>query len=118
MDILSDLTLAQREAVTYIDGPLLVLAGAGSGKTRVITRRVAYLLGQGIPGSRILALTFTNKAAAEMRERVEQLAADAGVWLGTFHSFCTRQLRQHGDLLGLHRDFSIYDQSDRLRAIR
>ena len=117
-NILEDLTEPQRAAVMHVDGPLLVLAGAGSGKTRVITRRIAYLLGQGVAGSQILALTFTNKAAAEMRGRVEELAPDSGVWLGTFHAFCTRVLRQHGHILGLHRGFSIYDQGDRVRAIR
>jgi DNA helicase-2/ATP-dependent DNA helicase PcrA len=118
MDLFADLTPAQREAVAHVDGPLLVLAGAGSGKTRVITRRIANLLTLGVPSSRILALTFTNKAAAEMRERVAHLVPDSEVWLGTFHAFCTRVLRRHGHLMGLHRGFSIYDQSDRMRAIK
>src|SRR5436190_4903755 len=91
-DLLEDLTPAQREAVTHVDGPLLVLAGAGSGKTRVITRRVAYMLGKGIGGGNILALTFTNKAAGEMKERIEALAPRAGVWVGTFHGLCARLL--------------------------
>ncbi|GIW87354.1 MAG: DNA helicase [Isosphaeraceae bacterium] len=118
MDLLSDLTPAQREAVTHVDGPLLVLAGAGSGKTRVITRRVGYLLARGIPRDRILALTFTNKAAGEMRERIEALMPGSGVWVGTFHALGARLLRQFGHLLGLERHFTIYDQADRLRTIR
>src|SRR5438270_13301184 len=91
-DLLADLTPAQRQAVTHVDGPLLVLAAAGSGKTRVITRRVAYLIAEGVPGKSILALTFTNKAAGEMRQRVEALDPGSGVWLGTFHGLCARLL--------------------------
>ena len=116
MDLLADLTPAQREAVTHVDGPLLVLAGAGSGKTRVITRRVAHLLGRGIAGRNILALTFTNKAAGEMRERIAALVPGSGVWVGTFHALCARLLREHGPRIGLDRGFTIYDQADRLRA--
>ncbi len=118
MDLLSDLTPAQREAVTHIEGPLLVLAGAGSGKTRVITRRVAHMLRAGIDGKNILALTFTNKAAGEMRERIEALAPDSGVWVGTFHALCARLLRQYAPLVGLDRGFTIYDQGDRLKAVK
>ncbi len=118
MDLLADLTPAQREAVTTIDGPLLVLAGAGSGKTRVITRRVAYMLRQGIKGSNILGLTFTNKAAGEMKARVEAIAPGSGVWLGTFHGLCARLLRTYAPLMGLDRGFTIYDQGDRLRAVK
>ncbi len=118
MDLLSELTPAQRDAVSHVNGPLLVLAGAGSGKTRVITRRVAYLMHQGIPSRSILALTFTNKAAGEMRERVESLVPGSGVWMSTFHALCARLLRQHAPLVGLERGFSIDDQSDRLRTIR
>ena len=117
-DLLDDMTPAQREAATAIDGPLLVLAAAGSGKTRVITRRVAYMLRRGIAGSNILGLTFTNKAAGEMRGRVEALAPGSGVWLGTFHGLCARLLRQYAPLLGIDRGFSIYDQSDRLKALK
>ena len=118
MDLLADLTPAQREAVTHIDGPLLVLAGAGSGKTRVITRRVAHLLAAGIPAESILALTFTNKAAGEMRERIEALVPQSRVWVGTFHGFCARLLRKYAPLVGIDPGFSIYDQNDRLRAVK
>ncbi len=118
MDLLSDLTPAQRQAVTHVDGPLLVLAGAGSGKTRVITRRVAYMLGRGIGGSNVLALTFTNKAAGEMKERIEKLAPRSGVWVGTFHGLCARLLRSYAPLVGIDRGFTIFDQSDRLRAVK
>jgi ATP-dependent DNA helicase UvrD/PcrA len=118
MNLLADLTLSQREAVTHVDGPLLVLAGAGSGKTRVITRRVAHLLSQGIGGKNVLALTFTNKAAGEMRERIEQLVPGSGVWVGTFHSLCARLLRTYAPLVRLDRAFTIYDEADRLRTLR
>ncbi len=118
MDLLADLTPAQRQAVTHVNGPLLVLAAAGSGKTRVITRRVAYLMSQGISGKNILALTFTNKAAGEMRQRIGSLAPDSGVWVGTFHALCARLLRSYAPLVGLDRGFTIYDQGDRLRAIK
>ena len=117
-DLLADLTPAQREAVLHVEGPMLVLAGAGSGKTRVITRRVAHLMTKGIAGSNILALTFTNKAAGEMRDRIAALKPDSGVWVGTFHALCARLLRQYGHLVGLDRGFTIYDQSDRLRAVK
>jgi DNA helicase-2/ATP-dependent DNA helicase PcrA len=118
MDLLDDLTPAQRQAVTHVDGPLLVLAGAGSGKTRVITRRVAYLLRQGVAGKNVLAITFTNKAAGEMRGRIAALAPESGVWVGTFHALCARLLRTYAPLVGLDRGFTIYDQADRLRAVK
>jgi DNA helicase-2/ATP-dependent DNA helicase PcrA len=118
MDLLADLTDAQREAVTHSTGPLLVLAGAGSGKTRVITRRVARLLSLGVPSEQILALTFTNKAAGEMRERIQALSPQSRVWVGTFHGFCARMLRKYAPLVGIDTDFSIYDQADRLRVIK
>ena len=118
MELLADLTAAQREAVTHIAGPLLVLAGAGSGKTRVITRRVAHLLQSGIRPDQILALTFTNKAAGEMRERIEALVPRSRVLVGTFHGFCARMLRKYSPLVGIDTSFSIYDQSDRLRAVK
>ena len=118
MDLLADLTPSQRQAVTHVEGPLLVLAGAGSGKTRVITRRVAHLMQHGIKGENILAITFTNKAAGEMRQRIATLVPGAGVWVGTFHSLCARLLRTYAPLVGLDRGFTIYDQADRLRAVR
>jgi DNA helicase II / ATP-dependent DNA helicase PcrA len=118
MDLLADLTPAQRQAVSHIDGPMLVLAGAGSGKTRVITRRVASLMKHGVPGKNILAITFTNKAAGEMRERISALVPDSGVWAGTFHSMCARLLRTYAPLVGLDRGYTIYDQADRLRAVK
>ncbi len=117
-DLLSGLTPAQREAVTHVDGPLLILAGPGSGKTRVVTHRIAYLLRRGIPGGQILGLTFTNKAAAEMASRVEQLAPGARVWLGTFHRFAVQLLRRHGCHVGLQANFTIYDKEDSLRGLR
>ncbi len=117
-DLLSDLTDAQREAVTHIEGPLLILAAAGSGKTRVITRRVAYLLQQGVRAGNILAITFTNKAAGEMRQRVEDLVPGNRVWISTFHSFGARLLRQYSDRLNLDRNFTIYDMADRSRMLK
>jgi len=116
--LLADLTPAQSEAVTHIDGPLLVLAGPGSGKTRVITRRVAYLLLHGIPAWNILAITFTNKAAGEMRQRVEALLPGSRLWISTFHAFGARLLRMYADRLGLDRNFTIYDQNDRARLMK
>jgi DNA helicase II / ATP-dependent DNA helicase PcrA len=118
MDLLADLTAAQVEAVTHIKGPLLVLAGAGSGKTRVITRRVAHLLHSDIRPDQILALTFTNKAAGEMRERIEALVPRSRVLVATFHGFCARMLRKYAPLVGIDTSFSIYDQNDRLRAVK
>src|SRR6201997_2375191 len=117
-ELLADLTPAQREAVTHMEGPLLILAGAGSGKTRVITRRVAYLLEQGVRPGNILAITFPNKAAGEMRQRVEALVPGSRVWISTFHSFGARLLRQYADQLGLDRNFTIYDQDDRKRLVK
>ncbi len=116
--MLEGLTEAQREAVTHFEGPLLILAGPGSGKTRVVTHRVAWLLRQGVPGHQILALTFTNKAADEMGRRIERLAGDPSVWVGTFHRFCARLLRKYAPQVGLAENYTIYDVDDALRALR
>ena len=115
MDFLDQLNSVQREAVTCTEGPSLIVAGAGSGKTRVLTYRIAYLLQQGVPAGNILALTFTNKAAREMKERIGRLveASDARyLWMGTFHSICAKLLRRDADKLGFTRDFTIYDTAD------
>ncbi len=117
------LTDAQREAVAHLDGPLLVLAGPGSGKTTVVTRRVAHLIASGIPPWQILALTFTNKAANEMRERIDRLIpADLpgkrGLTIATFHSFCVRVLRKYAEAAGLSRRFTIYDSADQKEALK
>ena len=116
--MLDELTDVQREAVTHFEGPLLILAGPGSGKTRVVTHRVAWLLRQGVPGHQILALTFTNKAADEMGRRIEQLGGDPTVWVGTFHRFCARLLRKYASLVGLQENYTIYDANDSVRALR
>jgi len=110
--LLANLTRAQQEAVLHVDGPLLILAGPGSGKTRVVTHRIANLIRTGIAPQRILALTFTNKAAEEMRRRVERLAPGRAVWVSTFHRFCAKMLREHSRLVGLRENFTIYDTSD------
>jgi ATP-dependent DNA helicase UvrD/PcrA len=121
MNFLENLNPEQRDAVLQIDGPLLILAGAGSGKTRVITYRIAYLIGDGHaePGE-VLAVTFTNKAAGEMRERVEGLIGEeaGGVWLSTFHSLCARLLRREAPKISLSRDFVIYDSSDQVAVVK
>src|SRR5437868_11924503 len=121
MDFLQTLNDEQREAVLHINGPLLILAGAGSGKTRVITSRVAYLVGDGHANpENVLAVTFTNKAAEEMRKRVETLlGADCSkMWVSTFHSLCARVLRREAPAIGLSRDFVIYDSSDQLTVVK
>src|SRR6266849_3256263 len=117
-EMLAALTPAQREAVLHTEGPLLVLAGPGSGKTRVITCRVANLIRQGVRPYQILAITFTNKAAGEMKQRVEALLPGKGVWISTFHSLGVRLLRQYADRLNLDRNFTIYDQNDRVRMVK
>jgi DNA helicase-2/ATP-dependent DNA helicase PcrA len=116
--LLADLTDPQRRAVLHGDGPLLVLAGAGSGKTRVITRRAAHLAATACEPWQVLAITFTNKAAEEMRQRIQALGVGRGMWVCTFHSMCARLLRQFADRAGLPADFGIVDQSDRLQLIR
>jgi DNA helicase-2/ATP-dependent DNA helicase PcrA len=123
MALLDDLNPQQREAVLATDGPVLVLAGAGSGKTRVITYRVAYLISQSVPPDPILSVTFTNKAAEQMRQRVAALLRGTGhptadPWIGTFHSFCARLLRREAPRLGLRRDFAIYDQDDQEALVK
>jgi DNA helicase-2/ATP-dependent DNA helicase PcrA len=118
MDLLKDLTPAQRDAVTHVDGPLLVIAGPGSGKTRVITRRVAYLLQQDIRPWNVLAITFTNKAAGEMKRRVEEIVPRHRTLICTFHSLGVRLLRQYGGALGLDPNFTIYDQADRNQVVK
>src|SRR5215467_778444 len=121
MDFLSSLNSSQRDAVLHTDGPLLILAGAGSGKTRVITTRMAYIIGNGqARPDEVLAVTFTNKAAEEMRSRVEQLLGEdcRQIWLSTFHSLCARLLRREAPAIGLSRDFVIYDSSDQLAVVK
>jgi DNA helicase-2/ATP-dependent DNA helicase PcrA len=121
--LLAGLTEPQRAAVTHVDGPLLILAGPGSGKTRVVTHRIAHLLANGIPDWQIAALTFTNKAADEMRARVDRLSSEVlsgthQVWMGTFHRFCAQLLRRYASMVGLQENFSIYDTSDSKQAMK
>ena len=118
MDPLADLNEPQRQAVTHVDGPLLVLSGAGSGKTRVITRRVAHLIAQGIAPWNVLAITFTNKAAGEMRQRVQDLDVARGATICTFHSLCARLLREFAGEAGLNPNFSIYDQAEQVSLVK
>jgi DNA helicase II / ATP-dependent DNA helicase PcrA len=115
--ILDGLNEAQRAAVAHIDGPLLTLAGPGSGKTRVVTHRIAYLLEQGISPYSILALTFTNKAALEMKQRVVRIVGQTDVWMGTFHGYCARFLRRYGEMVGLKDNFTIFDADDAKSAL-
>jgi DNA helicase II / ATP-dependent DNA helicase PcrA len=117
-EMIARLTPVQREAVEHMEGPLLVLAGPGSGKTRVITARVAHLIEQGVRPHQILAITFTNKAAAEMKRRVEAILPGRGVWISTFHSFGVRLLRQYADRIGIDKNFTVYDQDDRVRMTK
>ncbi len=113
-ELLEGLNPEQSRAVTHTSGPMLVVAGAGSGKTRVLTRRIAYLIASGVAPSSILAITFTNKAAAEMKSRVAELVGPTAstMWVSTFHSACVRILRAHAEALGYRKSFAIYDQSD------
>jgi DNA helicase-2/ATP-dependent DNA helicase PcrA len=114
----ADLTASQHAAVEHYEGPLLVLAGPGSGKTRVITRRIARLVERGVSPREILAITFTNKAAREMAERVERLLPGSRVWVTTFHKFCARLLRERGEAIGLKPNFSIFDTADQQQLIK
>lgn len=114
----SRLTESQREAVEHFRGPLLVLAGPGSGKTRVITHRIARLIERGVSPRRMLALTFTNKAAEEMSHRVDFLVPGSRVWVSTFHRFCARLLREYAELVGLHSNFTIFDTDDQRALIK
>ncbi|MHC4608996.1 MAG: UvrD-helicase domain-containing protein, partial [Planctomycetota bacterium] len=116
--LLADLTQPQRLAVTHTDGPLLVLAGAGSGKTRVVTRRAVHLVASGVHPREVLAITSTNKAAEEMRERIARLGVGREMTVCTFHSLCARLLRMHHDRAGLAANFTIFDESDRRAVIK
>lgn len=121
MDLLKDLNEAQRAAVEYIDGPSLVIAGAGSGKTRVLTYKIAYLLSQGMKPWSIMALTFTNKAAREMKERIGKLVGNdlaQHLYMGTFHSIFSRILRAEAEHIGFYNNFTIYDESDSRSLIK
>ncbi len=121
MDLLNDLNEAQRAAVEYIDGPSLVIAGAGSGKTRVLTYKIAYLLNQGMKPWSIMALTFTNKAAREMKERIGRLVGDdlaQHLYMGTFHSIFSRILRAEAEHIGFNNNFTIYDEADSRSLIK
>ena len=120
MDLKSLLNKEQYEAATTIDGQVLILAGAGSGKTRVLTHRIAYMIENDIKPYNILAITFTNKAAGEMRERVKSLVGEVAnnMWISTFHSSCVRILRREIDKLGYSKDFTIYDSSDQKTLIK
>ena len=121
-EYLSGLNNAQNEAVLYLDGPLLIVAGAGSGKTKVLTSRIAHIIKQkkAYP-SQILSVTFTNKAAKEMGNRVSRILKNEAVglsWLGTFHSICAKLLRKHAAAVGLNSNFTIIDQDDQIRLIK
>src|SRR3954452_5629263 len=121
LDLLSSLNPEQQEAVLHTEGPLLILAGAGSGKTRVIAHRIAYMVSERLADpDRILAVTFTNKAAEEMRTRVETLLrVDCRqMWISTFHALCARLLRREAPHIGLSRDFVIYDSTDQLSVVK
>ena len=118
MNPLDNVTDVQKEAITHIDGPLLIIAAAGSGKTRVITRRIAYLIENGVNPYNILAITFTNKAANEMKERVNKFYPHKGMWVSTFHSMCARILRLEIEKLGYSNTFTIYDKQDQVSSIK
>src|SRR5207244_5869333 len=120
-EYLSGLNEPQHEAVTHINGPLMIIAGAGSGKTKVLTTRIAHLMANGIDSFNILALTFTNKAAAEMKERVEHILGNneaRNLYIGTFHSVFARILRAEANRLGYPNNFTIYDTDDAKSVIK
>ncbi|MBK8915630.1 MAG: UvrD-helicase domain-containing protein [Phycisphaerales bacterium] len=117
-EILSGLNPPQREAVTHVEGPLLIVAGPGSGKTRVVTRRLAHLVLSGVAPRNILAITFTNKAADELRRRVMELGVPRGAWVHTFHALGARLLGEFGPLVGVQPGFSIYDEADQLKLVK
>jgi DNA helicase-2/ATP-dependent DNA helicase PcrA len=119
-NILNDLNPAQRKAVQHIDGPSLIIAGAGSGKTRVLTYKIAYLLMNNVSPKSVLALTFTNKAAKEMKERIVKVVGKQAnnLWMGTFHSIFSRILRAEAETLGFTSNFTIYDTTDSLSILR
>ena len=119
--ILTNLNDAQRAAVEFCDGPSLVIAGAGSGKTRVLTYKIAYLLEQGLPPYYILSLTFTNKAAREMKSRIAELVGEKkarSLWMGTFHAIFARILRKEGEAIGFKPNFTIFDTADSRNLIK
>ena len=120
-NLLNELNKSQRDAVEFCDGPSLIIAGAGSGKTRVLTHKIAYLLEQGLPPYYILALTFTNKASREMKERIAELVGEKKarqLWMGTFHSIFSRILRMEAEKIGFTSNFTIFDSSDSANLIR
>ena len=121
MEILKDLNPEQKKAVECLGGPMLIVAGAGSGKTRVLTTRIAYLIQQGVPPERILALTFTKKAAGEMKERIGRMVGERQarrIQMGTFHSVFIRFLREFADSIGFPPSFTIYDTTDSVSAVK
>ena len=120
MEYLNKLNKEQREAAIHTEGPLLIMAGAGSGKTSTMTHRIAYLIKEmGVRPQNILAVTFTNKAAKEMRDRVEELIGEGlNMWILTFHSACLRILRKHSEILGYTSDFVVYDPTDQKTVIK
>ena len=119
-EILNGLNDMQKEAVMQIEGPCLVIAGAGSGKTKVLTHKIAYEIANGVKPWNILAITFTNKAANEMKDRIGKLIGDASLdlWMGTFHSICVRILRKFIDRIGYNTDFVIFDTSDQRTLVK
>ena len=119
-EIIQGLNNKQKEAVLATEGPCLVIAGAGSGKTKVLTHKIAYDIANGVKPWNILAITFTNKAANEMKERIEKLIGDDAkdVWMGTYHSICVRILRRYIDRIGYKSDFVIFDTSDQRTLVK